>query len=204
MPKALISLLLSMLGLVAAPAATGEVRAQTLHNLEGRPAPRLENGVRIGPGVPRPSELKGKVVLVFFWAHWCTDCKAQAPIISRLLAKYSSQGLVVVGPTRLYGFASDGRTAAPDKELRYIVRVRDTDYPFLRKVPAPVGEANHKRYAVDAVPTLVVVDGAGIVRLYRTGRMSEDALDDALRPLFSGPFPGEIDSRGADSAGPRE
>jgi thiol-disulfide isomerase/thioredoxin len=184
---------LPALSLFAAPIASAQAGAQTAQNFEGRPAPRLENGVRIGPGVPGPSELKEKVVLIFFWAHWCSDCKAQAPILSRLLEKYRSQGLVVVGPTRLYGFASDGRTAAPDKELRYIARVRDTDYPFLRKAPAPVGEANHKHYAVDAVPTLVVVDRAGIVRLYRTGRVSEEALDGALRPLFSGRSSGEID-----------
>jgi thiol-disulfide isomerase/thioredoxin len=174
----------------AALGVSAAVGAQTLQNFEGLAAPRLENGIRIGPGMPGPNELKGKVVLIFFWAHWCSNCKAQGPILDRFLEKYRSQGLVIVGPTRLYGYVSDGRAAAPDKELPYIVRVRDTYYPFLRQAPTPVGVANHKRYGVDAVPTLVVVDRAGIVRLYRAGQMTEDALESALRPLFStGVFP---------------
>jgi hypothetical protein len=50
-----------------------------LFSLEGHPAPHLQTGVAIGARVPTMKELDGKVVLLFFWAHWCADCKPKAP-----------------------------------------------------------------------------------------------------------------------------
>ena len=58
-----------------------------LLSLEGQPAPPLESSESLGPPVPGFDQLKGKVVLLFFWAHWCPDCKAQGPIIAKLLDK---------------------------------------------------------------------------------------------------------------------
>lgn len=161
------------------------INAQPLQDLKGQPAPRLENGIRVGARLPNPDQLKGKVTLVFFWAHWCTECKAQSPVLERVLSKYRSQGLLMVGPTRRYGFVDEGRPAPPDKELQYIVRVRDSFYPVLREAPTPVGDANYKRYKVDAVPALVLIDRNGIVRFHHVGRLTEEALDTALQPLLS-------------------
>ena len=41
--------------------------------------------------------LKGHPVLLFFWAHWCGDCKAEVPILARLMQTYGPKGLVLVG-----------------------------------------------------------------------------------------------------------
>ena len=158
--------------------------AQTFPNLEGQPAPRIEGGIRVGPGLPGANQMKGKPTLVFFWAHWCSECKAQAPILSDVVSKYGPKGLVVIAPTRLYGIFSDGRRALPDKELLHIVSVRDSFYPFLRRLPVPVGETNHKKFGIEEVPTLVVIDPNGIIRLNHAGRITAEALDAALDPLF--------------------
>ena len=78
--------------------------------------------------------------------------------------RYRSRGLAIVAPTRRYGYVESGRPAPPDKELRHILQVRDEHYPFLRKAPVPVADANYKAFGVAAVPMHVLIDRHGIVR----------------------------------------
>jgi thiol-disulfide isomerase/thioredoxin len=153
-------------------------------SLEGQAAIPLNTAEHLGPVVPTFDQLKGKVVLLFFWAHWCPDCKAESPIIARLLDKYRSQGLAIVAPTQRFGYIVSGTPAPPDEELRHIIEVRDAYYPFLRDQPVPLSETNHKEYGVSSTPTLVLLDRQGIVRVYNPGTMSEAALDAAIRRLL--------------------
>jgi len=155
-----------------------------LLTLEGHPAPALDLAEWIGPRPPTAQQLKGKVVVVFFWAHWCSDCKIEGPILAKLLAKYESQGLAIVAPTQRFGYVAGGKQAPPDEELRYIVEVRDKYYPFLATQPVPVSVANHQRYGVSSTPTVVILDRQGVVRLYNPGRLTEEELEAKLRPLL--------------------
>ena len=153
-------------------------------SLEGRPAPRLETRLRVGPRVPSVDEMNGRVVLLFFWAHWCPECKAESPTIGKLRDKYRSRNLSIVAPTQRYGYVEAGRPAAPDKELRYIIQVRDAHYAFLRDEPVPISEGNFKEYGVTTIPMHVLLDRQGVVRLYSPGRMTEEELDAAIRKLL--------------------
>lgn len=153
-------------------------------SLEGRPAPRVNSQLHLGPRVPNADQLKGKVVLLFFWAHWCVQCRADGPIVERLLSKYRGRGLTIVAPTQRYGYVEGGRPAAPAKELRHIVQVRDTHYLFLRNEPVPIDEANYREYGVTTIPMYVLLDRQGIVRLYRAGRMTAEELEAAIRGLL--------------------
>jgi thiol-disulfide isomerase/thioredoxin len=152
-----------------------------LYSLEGQPAPHLQAGMSIGVRVPAAKELDGKVVLLFFWASWCPECKAESSIIAAVWEKYREHGLVLIAPTQRYGFVDEGRPAAPDQELRYIVHVRDTYYPFRRQVPTPVTDANYKQYGVNSLPMHVLIDRKGIIRLYQPGRITLEELTAAIQ-----------------------
>ena len=155
-----------------------------LLSLAGQPAPVLEAQEYLGQPSASLDELKGNVVLLFFWAHWCPDCKAQGPAIEAVLDKYRSQGLRVLAPTQRFGYIVNGQDAPPDQELDHIAQVLDESYPFLRDEGVPVSDATHKRYGVSTTPTLVLVDREGIVRLYRPGQLTEAELDAAVRELL--------------------
>ena len=143
--------------------------------------PRVSSPLHLGPRLPNADQLKGKVVLLFFWAHWCVQCRADGPIVERLVSKYRGQGLAIVAPTQRYGYVEGGRPAAPASELRHIAHVRDTHYRFLRNEPVPIDEANYKEYGVTTIPMYVLLDRQGIVRLYHAGRMTAEELEAAIR-----------------------
>jgi thiol-disulfide isomerase/thioredoxin len=157
-----------------------------LFTLEGKPAPALEAGVSIGPRATSEPNRPRQPTLLFFWAHWCAECKAESPVIARIAETYRPRGLSVVAPTRRYGYVEGGRQAPPERELRYIVKVRDTFYPFLKKSWAPVSDANYRAYGVAAVPMHVLVDRDGVVRMYRPGRIGEAELEAAVSRVVDG------------------
>lgn len=156
-----------------------------LISLEGQAAPALDLSEHLGPAPPTLASLKGKVVLLFFWAHWCSDCKQVGPVLATLADKYRSRGLVVFAPTQRFGYVAGGKEAPADEELRYIDQVRQQFYPVLAGQPVPVSEANHLRYGVSSTPTLVLVDRAGIVRLYNPGRLTMEQLEPKVTALLN-------------------
>jgi hypothetical protein len=145
--------------------------------LEGHTAPPIAAGVSAGARLAHSS---GTTTLLFFWAHWCAECKSESAALARIADKYRPRGLDIVAPTRRYGYVENSRAAPPDRELRHIVQVRDQFYPFLRDLTVPVADANYKSYGVSAVPMHVLIDRQGIVRLYQPGVMSEAELDAAI------------------------
>lgn len=155
-----------------------------LLSLEGQPAPELSVNDHLGLAPPTLEDLRGDVVLLFFWAHWCADCKRQGPILEQLLAQYAERGFRVLAPTQRYGYVAGDRPAPADEERLYIEGIRRDYYPVLRDQPVPLSEANHLRYGVSTTPTLVIVDREGTVRLYHPGRLSHVELDGIVRGLL--------------------
>jgi thiol-disulfide isomerase/thioredoxin len=155
-----------------------------LLTIDGTVAPPLDLSEHLGAPSPPLASLKGRVVLLFFWAHYCVDCKAQAPILARLAGKYRGEGLAIVAPTQRYGYVAEGQEATPAVETPYIDEVWRTHYPVLADVPIPLSDANHRRYGVSSTPTIVLLDRDGRVAVYHPGTMTEIELDAELRALL--------------------
>jgi len=156
-----------------------------LLGLAGQPAPALKVGQYLGPKPVALSQLNGSPVLMFFWAHWCVDCKAEGPIIARLSSEFGAKGLMLLAPTQLYGYASAGQDAQPKDELAYIERVWRHFYPALQNVPVPVSKENFNSYGASTTPTLVLLDRGGRVALYHPGVMPYDELRSAVEKVVS-------------------
>jgi thiol-disulfide isomerase/thioredoxin len=155
-----------------------------LLSMEGKPAPELDVSDWLGIKPPTLASLRGKPVLLFFWAHWCVDCKGESPIVAGVQRKFVPKGLVVIGPTKFYGYIGSGQDAGPMLEKPYIDRVRQQFYSAISPMPVPLSNANFQAYGASTVPTLVLIDPAGIVRMYHPGAMPEAELTARIQSIF--------------------
>ena len=140
-----------------------------LLSFQGRLAPALKEDQFLGSELPPAAQLKGSPVLLFFWAHWCGDCKAEAPIITQLRSEYATKGLKVIGPTRFYGYTAQIEHARPSDEIQYIDAVRHRFYSGLLDMPVPISKYNFEVYGASTTTTLVLLDRAGKVAWYHPG-----------------------------------
>lgn len=116
--------------------------------------------------------LRGKVVLLDFWATWCAGCVAFAPVTKRLHADYSPHGFVLVGVNQEPGDDARVRDFAADRGLSYPI-VTD---------PGDISE----KYGVHSLPSYVLIDRAGRVRAIHHHMASEPQLRKQIETLLSG------------------
>ncbi len=155
-----------------------------LLSLEGKPFPALEVEGYLGLRPPTPDDLKDKVVLFFFWAHWCPDCKRQEPVLRELYEEYHDRGLVIVGPTQYWGYTSRGQDATPEEELAYLKGDYAAQFPIPSWMGVPISINNFLNFGVSTTPTLVLVDREGIVQRYNPGDLSQEELAALIEPLL--------------------
>lgn len=155
-----------------------------LLDLEGKQMPPVAAKELLSGSPMSVDDLRGNVTLFFFWAHWCSDCRAQKPVLAELERRYASRGFRVVAPTRLYGYIQRGRDVPPEEERAYIQSRHVQGKPLLGKVPVPLSADNFVNFGVSTTPTLVLVDREGTVRLYHPGEMTESDLAERIEALL--------------------
>lgn len=158
-----------------------------LLSLEGTPALPVDSQKWIGAAPPALATLKGKPVIIYLWAHWCPDCKAQGPVLEALLEKYKNTGLTLVAPTKFYGYVAKREPAGPDVELTYLTGIRDSVYPWMKSVPVPISEQIFAQYGVSTTPTLVLIDRAGNVSKYNPGQLTTEQLEPMIQRIIAPP-----------------
>ena len=156
-----------------------------LLGLEGQPFPMLDVEHYLGEPLPSSDSLTGKVVVAFFWAHWCPDCHRQLPILEQLHETYGDRGLVIVGPTQLYGYVARGLDATPEEELKFLRGAYQDRYPIPSWMSVPVSQQNFLDFGVSTTPTLVIIDRDGVVRLYNPGDLPYDELSAHVERLLA-------------------
>lgn len=180
-----VAFLREQLKLFAATSLSERIRKNiNLLNLEGKPAPPIESPEWLGPRPPSLAALRGHPVLLFFWAHWCPDCKAEVAVLADLKKMFARDGLVLIGPTRYYGYVAGGTDAPPAVEKRYIEQVRSQFYAALSDMPTPLSQTNFLTYGASTTPTLVLIDGTGVVRYYHPGAASAAELTARIRAIL--------------------
>lgn len=139
----------------------------------GQPAPKL-----VVPEVEGTtfdlSQLRGKVVIVNFWATWCTPCREEMPVLDAFYRRQHDRGVEVLG---LSMDRSRDREAV--KKLMHSV-----SYPIAIAADAKVNGFG----AVRVLPVTFVIDTAGTLRarLIPDTPLTQKRLEDIVLPLLSG------------------
>ena len=137
------------------------------------PAPELELEDWIGVKPPTLAALEGRPVVLFLWAEWCGDCRAQAATLARIQTKHATDGLQVLALSRYY-------EKTPEKRVTEKARadsVWKADYAAVGTIPLVMSTASMERYGGSSTPTFVFVDRKGVVRDYTPTRLTEAELE---------------------------
>jgi thiol-disulfide isomerase/thioredoxin len=126
------------------------------------------------PGRVRLAELRGRVVLLDFWATWCPPCLAMLPVLHELYQEWQPRGAEFIG------IDSDGPAISRD-DLGAFLAQRPSPYPVVIDDQEVGG-----RYGVFSIPHLVVVGRDGRIARVFVGGVSRSQLDSALQAAAGG------------------
>jgi peroxiredoxin len=135
-----------------------------------RPSPAFSLKNLAGETV-KLSDLKGKIVLVDYWATWCAPCVATMPEMQKLHEKYAAKGLTVLGVS----IDEEG-----EKKVKPFIAKRKFSYPIL------LDDQNiWKGYNIKAIPALFLVDRDGQIVKQWTGKPDKKEVEEAVTGLLN-------------------
>ncbi|MEW6302684.1 MAG: redoxin family protein [Verrucomicrobiota bacterium] len=167
------------------------------NQLVGRPAFPLGIDTWVNGSPIAEKDLKGKVVLLDFWAVWCGPCIATFPHLRHWQDEFANKGLVILGITRHYSYDWDAQAKrpkridglTPQKEEAAMVEFAKHHQLKHRFGVAPKDNTLYKDYGVTGIPQAVLIDRQGKVRMIRVGSGEQNAkdLEALLKSLLAEP-----------------
>lgn len=165
---ALVGLIASfILGIAVRWNRTGSLDGRRLPPVVGSPAPAFELPLLSG-GRQKLGDLKGKAVLINFWATWCPPCKEEMPLLQAYQQKYAGR-LVVLG------IDSQEEQAV----AQAFIQERNFTFPILLDQDGRVTDS----YYAKNFPTSFFVDDQGVLRAQHVGQLTEDLLVQYLKTI---------------------
>lgn len=164
--------LLGMIGLFARGLLANQttVYAQMLDG-NSPTAPDFTAPLLDGNGQASLADMRGKVVVVNFWASWCSGCQDEAPVLNQAVHEYGRRGVRVIG-VDTNDFTGAAREFAKTYSQRYTL-VHDT------------GSIAQRWGYGTGLPVTYVVDRKGVVRHLFNGVVTGPDLDKVLSPLLA-------------------
>jgi thiol-disulfide isomerase/thioredoxin len=123
--------------------------------------------------VVRLADLRGKPVLINFWATWCPPCRAEMPEIQAAYEKYADKGLVVL--------AVDFTVQDKLSDVKAYIQVLKLTFPILMDGTGDVGAG---LYGVIGLPSSFFIDPDGILRRIQIGAIPPEKLDEYLAEIL--------------------
>lgn len=142
------------------------------------------------------AELKGKVVLLDFWAVWCGPCVATFPHLVEWNKEYADDGLVILGLTRFYNYKWDEETnkavrskepVEPAEELIALENFAQSHHLEHRIGIQPKDNRLSEYFAVSGIPHVVLIDRQGKIQMIKvgSGEANAHALDEKIKELLA-------------------
>lgn len=150
------------------------------------PAPELDAPVWVGSESVKLANLRGKVVLLDFWAMWCSQCAAAFPEWRELQKRFSAKGLEIIGVTKLYGRSDKEEGLKRDQELNAL---RNFQSKYQLNYPIAVGKmddlTNDEHFVVASLPTVLLIDRRGNIRHIKRGVGEYQKLEKLIEKLIN-------------------